>query len=99
MTGWQWAFFGLAGIGLIELLVFVYLYARRSIWRDTPAGKALMAVMFVLVVLYGLIFVSRLLDGLGPVAWSIALGALDVVIFQWLRLLHREQRATQEVDK
>ena len=92
MIIWRWAFVVLAGIGLVELLVFVAMYATKSHWRDTPAGKALLAVMGVLAGLFALIFLSRLLGGLGAVAWSVALLVLDVVILQWLRLLHREQR-------
>lgn len=92
MSLWQWGFVVCAGVGLAELAWFVWRYATGSPWRSTPAGKALMAVMIVLGVMFALIFTARLMGGLGAVVWTVALGTLDVVIFQWLRLLHREQR-------
>lgn len=94
---WAWAFAVAAGVGLIELVIFVVRYAT-SPWRSTGAGRALMAVMVVLAVLFGLIFASRLLGGLGPVVWTVALAGLDVILFQWLRLLHRERQNGRSGD-
>lgn len=97
MTVWRVLFAVTAGIGLALMIIFIYLYATRSAWRETAAGKTLMASMSVKAVLFAMIFLALLIPGgLGPVAWTCGLATLDTVIARWLWLLHREQRKREE---
>jgi hypothetical protein len=85
-----------SAVGLIELLAFVALYGIRSNWRAYPAGRALMGLVGMLAAMFGLLFLGRVVDGLGFFVWSLVLIAFDVVIGRWLVLLWRAQRTSNK---
>jgi hypothetical protein len=90
MSVWEWTFAVFAGLGLIELVVFVIGYSRRP-WRSNPYGVALMGLASILALMFGLIFLGRVLGGLGALVWSVSLLTFDVIIARWLILLREAQ--------
>jgi hypothetical protein len=90
MSFWDWTFAVLAGVGLIELVVFIIGYSMRP-WRSNPYGIALMGLASILALMFALIFLGRVLGGLGAIVWSLSLLTFDAIILRWLILLREAQ--------
>lgn len=87
--------------GLVPAVLFVVLYAARSRWRATPAGRALMGAMVVTAVTYisstaTLVFPDFFRDD--PGVWLRVGTRVIVAVALWnlLAVLVRAQRQEQE---
>jgi hypothetical protein len=81
-----------AGIGLLAAAVFVVGYMRVRGWWGSPEGRHLMAMTAIIGTLFALLLVGRIVGGLPPIVWVIAVGALDGLLVHRVWLLIRAQR-------
>lgn len=72
------------------LFTFVVLYARLS-WRGSAEGRHIMFFTAALAVLLAMWLVGRLIGGLAPWIWAVALGALPVAAWWRVFLLWKRQ--------
>lgn len=82
----------LLAFGALGCLIFVVLYAWRSIgWWRSDAGRNLMIVMAVLLGLLGLTVAGRYWGPLPQWIWAGGLSMLDIAIWWRVIILWRKQ--------
>jgi hypothetical protein len=82
----------LFGAGALGCVTFVGLYLWRSVgWWRSDAGRNLMAVMAILLVLLGLVVVGRWWGPLPHWIWTVGVGVLDAAIWWRVIILWRKQ--------
>jgi hypothetical protein len=79
-----------AGAGIA--LAFITLYALRSNWRSTPAGRHMMTFMLVIATLMLMWVVHRGVHPLPLPAWITGMAVLDCALAWRVALLWQAQR-------
>lgn len=79
-------------------VAFMILYAVRSDWRRSVMGQHLMAFMGVLAAILVMWAVGRFVGKLPLLAWTVALGAFDLVLVWRVLLLWRTQHTNGNGD-
>ena len=90
--------------GLVPATLFTYSYARRSAWRTTGAGRAVMRLMTVTTVTYAssvatLAYPEFFKSDAGTAVRVVIRAAVAVVLWNLYLLLRRAQRASAPAER